>query len=332
MELFFGGKKCLLFFAAGGGGDVATASMLALAARRLGLRSFVASVVWERFVVDPIPGPIKFDEVSRGRPIGNFSMFVDGNSKAFRGGREVVFQAARVSKVLGEPIAVIDLISGVHGVRKGLEEVLNYFGCETVVAVDVGGDIVATGFEEDLWSPLADFTGLAAVAQLKGVVAVHSPGGDGELAQDYVLKRISLITEHGGYLGARGVTREDVESLEKILEFVESEASRATLLAAKGVWGYASIRKGSREVFISPVNLLTFFLDSTIVASLNPVVKDIENCKSIECARKRLNELGIFTELDLEEEVYRLIQRGVEITGDVLLDIKKRFRRSISKG
>lgn len=332
MEPFLGVERCLLFFAVGGGGDVATASMLTLAARRAGLRSFVASVVWERFVIDPVPGPIKFDEISGGRRIGDFSMLVDGNSKAFRGGREVVFQAARASRFLGEPIAIIDLVGGVYGVRRGLEEVLNHFGCETVVAVDVGGDIVATGFEEDLWSPLADFTGLAAVAQLKGVVAVHSPGGDGELPQDYVLKRISLIAEHGGYLGARGITREDVENLEKILEFVESEASLATLLAAKGVWGYASIRKGSREVFISPVNLLTFFLDSTVVASLNPVVKDIENCKSIECARRRLNELGIFTELDLEEEVYRLIQRGVEITGDVLLDIKKRFRRSISKG
>jgi len=320
------GTKCLLFFAAGGGGDAATASMLSLAARRVGLKSFVASVIWERFIVDPVPGPIPFEEIVGGKIIGNFSMLVNGFSKAFRGGREVIFQAAKTSMVLGEPIAVVDLVKGVYGVMKGLEEIMSYFGCETVVTVDVGGDILATGFEDDLWSPLADFIGLAASASLNSVIAVHSPGSDGELSQEYVLKRISLVAENGGYLGARGVTKEDVENLEKILEVVESEASRATLLAAKGVWGFIALRKGSRESFITPVNLLTFFLDAKTVASLNPVIKEINNCEEIECARKKLNSLCIFTELDLEEEVYKLIQKGVEINGNILVDIKKRFK------
>jgi len=315
-----------LFFAGGGGGDVATTSMLALAARRLGIRSFIASAVWERFIIDPIPGPIPIEEILNGKMIGNYSMLVFGNSRALRGGSNVVFQAARASKVLGEPIAIVDLSKGVHGVRKGLEEIINYYGCDMIIAVDVGGDILATGFEDELWSPLADFASLAASAQLNSVIAVHSPGSDGELSQDYILRRISLVAERGGYLSARGVAGDDVKDLERILEVVESEASKATILAARGVWGPITLRKGSRESFITPINLLTFFLDAKVVSSLNPVVNEIACCMDIECVRRKLNSLKIFTELDLEEEIYKLIQEGVEVTGDTLIRIKERFR------
>ena len=330
MEFFLSGKvKCILFFAAGGGGDVASAAMLALAARRLGLRAYVSTVVWERFVVDPFPGPIPFNCIVGGKPLGNYTMIVNGSCKAFRGGREIVFQAANASRALGEEIIIVDLYGAVHSVYKGLEEAMDYLGCDTVVSVDVGGDILATGYEEDLWSPLADFIALAATAKHRGIVAVHSPGADGELSQSYVLERIALVTRHGGYLGARGVTEEDIKNLEHILQFVESEASRATLLAAKGMYGYEEIRKGSRKTLISPLNLITFFLRAETVASLNPVLKEIENCSSIEEAKRKLNSLGIVTELNLEEEIYKLIEKGVEITGDVLLNIRKMLREKM---
>jgi hypothetical protein len=324
--------KCVLFFAVGGGGDVASAAMLALALRRLSIKAYVASVAWERFVVDPIPGPICFEEIVGGRQLGNYSMLIDGGVWAARGGRKVVFQAVNTSKALEEPIPIVDLYGGVLGVVKGLQEVLNYYGCDTVVSVDVGGDILATGFEEELWSPLADFIGLVATAELNGIVAVHSPGADGELSQEYILKRIAMVAEKGGYLWARGVTREDIGILKHLLKYVESEASKITLYAYSGLYGAVELRKGSRKTFISPLNLLTFFLNAKVVADLNPVVSSLRGTKSLEQARVVLNRFGIFTELDLEEEIYKLLQNGVEITGEVLVNIKHRFKKRLSKG
>jgi hypothetical protein len=113
---------------------------------------------------------------------------------------------------------------------------------------------------------------------------------------------------------------------------VESEASKVTLYAYSGLYGAIELRKGSRKTFISPLNLLTFFLNAKIVAELNPVVSALNNAKSLEQARMALNRLGIFTELNLEEEIYKLLQNGVEITGEVLIDIKHRFKKKVSKG
>lgn len=333
MELFIErGVRSVLFFATGGGGDVATAAVLALAARRQGLRSHVSSIVWERFVVDPVPGPIPLEEILGLRRVGDFSGLVDRGSRAFRGGREVVFQASRAAGALGEPVGVVDISRGVYGLRRGLEELLSYYGCEALVVVDVGGDIVATGYEEDLWSPLADMSGLSAAADLGGIVAVHSPGADGELSQEYVLKRISIVAGRGGYLGARGLTRRDLEDLRRLLEHIESEASRVSLLAAEGLYGYIEMRRGSRKTLVTPVNLVTFFLDPTAVIETGSVARELRGSRDIREARERLNRLGIPTELDIEEEVYDLIKRGAEVSGEVLTEIKRRLRERLRRG
>ena len=322
MEPLIGKASCALFAALGGGGDVASAAMLALAARRLGIKSYVASVVWERLPIDPLPGPVRLNEIVNAKRVGGWTLMVTEESRAIRGGMVIAFQAANASRALGEPVWVLDVASGPVGVRRGLEELSAELGCDAIVGVDVGGDVLATGFEEELWSPLADFIGLAALRELKGVLAVHSPGSDGELRPEYVLKRMALVVERGGYLGARGVTPEDVENLERILEHVESEASRATLLAAKGAYGLVEIRRGSRTVFINPLSMITFFLRSEVVAQLNPLIAEIASATSIEEVRRRLNERGVYTELDLEEDVYELTRGEGEASGEALKRLK----------
>ncbi|MEM0083061.1 MAG: DUF1152 domain-containing protein, partial [Candidatus Nezhaarchaeales archaeon] len=295
-------------------------------ARKLGIKSHVASIIWERLPIDPIPGPVRFNEVVGSIRIGEHAMIVTKDSRALRGGRAIAFQAANVSKVLGEPVGVVDVASGCAGVKEGLKELSTYFGCDTILGVDVGGDVLATGFERELWSPLADFIGLAALKDLRdvqGVLAVHSPGSDGELSPEYILRRIALVAERGGYLGARGVTLEDIESLEKILEHVESEASRATLMAAKGAYGKVEIRSGSRTVYVTPLSLITFFLKPRIVAELNPLISELSSTRSIEEARRRLNKRGVYTELDLEEDAYKLMIEGREVSGEALKKLKE---------
>ncbi|MDH5806640.1 MAG: DUF1152 domain-containing protein [Candidatus Methanomethylicaceae archaeon] len=315
----------ILFIALGGGGDVISAAMLALAFRRIGIKTNIASIVWERFSIDPIPGPIRFNEIKNAEKIGEYSMIVFENTKAIRGGKEILFQAVNVSKAIKEEIGIVDINSGVEGLEKGIKELAKFLKCNKIIGVDVGGDILSTGFEKNLWSPLADFLGLAALSKQNGIIAVHSLGSDGELNLNYLLKRIAFITKKGGFLGIRGMNKYDIEILERILNYAESEASRVSLMAWKGFYGYLKLRNNSRKTFVTPLNTLTFFLKSKIVAKYNPVIKELMNTKSLEEARKVLNEKNIFTELDLEEGLFKMINDGKRITSELIKEIRNSF-------
>lgn len=172
---------------------------------------------------------------------------------------------------------------------------------------------------------MADFIGLAAISELDGIIYVHSLGSDGELSPNYLLKRISLIAKRGGFLGARGMTKEDAEVLEKILTYVESEASRVALLAFKGYYGYLSLRNNSRKTFITPLNTMTFFLKAKVISELNPLVPELLSVTNIEEAKLKLNRRGIFTELNLEENLFEVLNRGGKITDKIIKKIKRSF-------
>ncbi len=290
----------LLVFGIGGGGDVVSAAMLAKAFERCGVRVYVGSIVWERFTVDPVPGPVELENLFNARRLGGHSCIIDESTYAVRGGRRFVPQAARVAKVLGTSVYVADIWGGVEGYKRGLREISDFLGVEACLAVDVGGDSIAIGDEEDLWSPLADSMGIAAFNSLENsVLAVHGPGSDGELSTNYVLMRISEICSMGGCLGARGMTRRDAEVLEMLLGEAYSEAGRIPLMAFRGEYGVKPIRDGTRKVEISVIQTLTFFLDVGTVYRASRMAQLVDNSVSLEEARRNLNRAGIYTEYDL---------------------------------
>ncbi|MEM1927962.1 MAG: DUF1152 domain-containing protein [Acidilobaceae archaeon] len=320
-----------LVVAIGGGGDVVSAAMLARAMRRCCVRAVVASIAWERFHVDPVPGPVRLDEIRDYLERGRGYVLVSGSSYAERGGSRVVFAAARVARALEEPVYVLDIWSGAVGLAEALLEVSEKVGASRVVGVDVGGDSLALGFEETLWSPLADLVGLAALARVGGVLAVHSPGSDGELSQSYVLSRVDELSRRGALLGGRFMEPDDAELLEKLVEVVETEASRIPLLAFRGLRGELSARRGSRVVEVSLFSTATFLLDARKVAESNPLVAELSETRSLDEARRVLNEHGIYTELDLEEDLARLNMSPRELTGEILLEVRRRGRERLAR-
>jgi hypothetical protein len=214
------------------------------------------------------------------------------------------------------------MYSGVEGYVKGLSSIISDVRVDLVIGVDVGGDVLASGFEDDLWSPLADWIGLAALSRLNGIVAVHSPGSDGELSTNYLIKRIDEVAAKGGLLGVSSMCMHDALILEKILEYVDSEASRIPLLAYRGVRGKIPLRRGSRVVEISLFNTMTFYMNSNTVLDLVEPAKKLLYTKTLDEARFILNELGIYTELDLEEDLAKLKINPSELTSDVLLNVR----------
>lgn len=303
----------ILVFGAGGGGDAAGAVHLYLKLKKLGANPVIGSIVWERFVVDPMPGPITIEELVNAEPLGWSVAIVTGETYALRYGREVKPQIARVAGVLGVKALAIDVGKGAEGVAEALRLAADQLGIEAVIAVDVGGDALAKGCEDSLWSPLADSVSLAGLlaSGVPGFLAVHSPGADGELPRETVLKYIAEIAAMGGLIGIYGLTLEESEVLGKVVEVVVSEASKIPYQAFRGEYGVKAIRQGTRKVFIDPSMAVTYLLDAKIAASTTPLPGLVERTRSIAQARGALNRACIYTELDLELDVSRLAERGM---------------------
>jgi len=320
--IVFSGKKFLVL-AIGGGGDVVTAAVLARSMRRCGYETLVGSIAWERYVIDPEPGPIPLSSIVGCQHIGEYACRVNASSYATRGSRKVVFQAVNVAKVLREEVVVIDLYGGVEGYRRGVEEVIEHYGLDGIVGVDVGGDVLAYGFEEHLWSPLADSMGLAVLNKFDNAyLVVHSLGSDGELPLNYLYERLSIVIRNGGLIGITGLSRQDRELLEGLLEHAESEASRISLLALNGFIGELIVRLGSRKAYVTPHSLVSYVLDPRIVYKESLVARVVDNSRSLDEARRKLNSIGIYTEYDLEEDLKKLGISPNEVTGELLLSVR----------
>jgi len=325
--------RCVAVLATGGGGDAGSATIIADALRRQGARVVVAALPWERYVVDPLPGPVPLSAFRGVEPLGSgLAARATGGCWALRGGRRLEPAACRAAGVARWlPFYLLEGWAGPSGVSRGLEEAAGLHGCEAVVVFDVGGDVLACGCEENLWSPLADAVGLAAALEsgLDPVVAVHSPGADGELGEEEVLSAAAWAAARGGYRWVRGLSFLDRGLLEEVLGRVYTEAGRPQLEALRGRWGSMGIRGGTRLVRVGLVQALTLFLDARVAAE-RAVGGRLVGASSLAEARERLNSLGVYTELDLEEDVALYLARAGRLPRGVeLLSLRASGRRRL---
>ncbi|MEM4699896.1 MAG: DUF1152 domain-containing protein, partial [Candidatus Nezhaarchaeales archaeon] len=208
---------------------------------------------------------------------------------------------------------------------------------DAVIGVDVGGDVLATGSEGGLWSPLADQVMLACLARLeragvRSMLAVHGLGVDGELPVDYLVLRLGEVASRGAYLGALGMGPEGASRLQEAVDRVVTEASALALAAFRGEGGTRALRRGTRRARLSIVSSLTFFIDPAGLAELSPMAKAVSSAASLEEANDRLHELGIYTELDLERDLYELLKEGGRVTKRDVLMLKREGVRRLREG
>lgn len=321
----------VLFLAMGGGGDVAMAATLALAYERCGGKAIIGSILWERYVVDPLPGPISVNELFNVVEKGYGYAILDKHTFALRGGRAVAPQAVNVSAILNKEVAAFDVYSGSTGLAKALDVFRARYGVNEIIGVDVGGDAIAEGFEENLWSPLADAIVAAALSRLDNTyIAIASPSADGELQLDYVEQRLRRIARLGGYIGGYILSNKDLEVLRQILKKVTSEASTIPLKVVSTDLDIIVIRKESRSVKLSMMELAVFILDS-VIAVRDSIARYVYETGSFDEAKEILNKLTVATEYDLEEEVFKeLLEKGSYVEID-LIEIRNRIKRSLLK-
>ncbi|MCE4616255.1 MAG: DUF1152 domain-containing protein [Aeropyrum sp.] len=298
--------KKVLVFGAGGGGDALGTIHLYLKLKRIGAEPIAASVVWERLVVDPTPGPTPTRAIIGAQHLGDTIALVRGYEYAERGGRRYIPQVVRLAKVLGEESIALGLDLGSEGLVVALNTAKELLGVEAVIAVDSGGDAVAYGCEEELWSPLADAISLAGLLD-SGVetklLAIHGYGVDGELSRDYVVKRLSELAHEGGIIEIASITRGDLQFLSRVERVFVSEASKAPIWAFNGRYGEIWIRGGTRKIFLDILQSTTTIIDPTVLSRSSGLPNLARGSRSVYEASMVLNRRCIYTELDLEMDL-----------------------------
>ncbi len=286
----------------GGGGDVVGALGVTDLLDGLGTEWVLGGVAWERSPIDPRPGPRSLEEIRGGRPCGSAAVLTEGSTTTLDG---VEFSESRMAAHLGQPVLLLDITGGPQALAGGLAEAAAELGCDAIVLLDVGGDVLAHGDEPGLASPLCDAIVLAAglflAKQSEVVGAVYGPGCDGELTPDEVLERITALQSADALLGAWGLTPQACELVSSAAEVVPTEASLNAVRCARGERGPFPIRGGRRTVELTPLGALTFFFDPVAAAkSAVPLATAVSPAASLEEAHGALVGMGVETELDLE--------------------------------
>lgn len=289
----------------GGGGDVVGALTVVELARLLGTPAVAGGLTWERRPIDPLPGPRRIDELHDARPI-NAATALAGPDTTGPGGFH--FAESHVSRLLGEPVLLLDPGAGPAAIAAGLAGAAADLRCDRVVLLDVGGDVLAHGDEEGLSSPLADAVCLAAApalhaAGLQPLLAVFGAGCDGELTPTEVLDRVAEVARAGGHLGTWGPGRDEVRRLQGVAAQVPTEASAMAIACARGKTGTTSIRGGRRTVQLTPAGGLVFFFDPLVALhSAARCAALVEHVTSLAQGNEILLAQGMRTELQYETE------------------------------
>lgn len=303
-ELLAGAER-VLALGIGGGGDVAGALVVAELARPLGTPAALGGLTWERRPIDPLPGPRRIDELDGAEVIHPAAALAGPDTTGPGGFR---FAESHMAGFLGEPTVLIDINGGPGAAAAGIAAAAERLGCDLVVLLDVGGDVLAHGDEAGLASPLADAVVLAAAPAIAAagprvVGAVFGAGCDGELTPDEVGARLAEVAAAGGSIGSAVPVGEQLDRLEAAIAVVPTEASAMAVRAARGETGVTTIRGGRRSVQLTPAGgAAHFFEPDRAIASAARLARAVLGTGSLRDANATLTTLGVRTELVYEAE------------------------------
>ncbi|MBY8856061.1 DUF1152 domain-containing protein [Nocardia sp. CA2R105] len=229
--------RSAIAIAAGGGGDAVSAAMLASARPELGIAA-IMSYSWDRFMIDPSPGP---------RVRGDFDGLIDRGgvaeippTAALRIGQSTL---PRLAGAIDRPLLLIEADEGAVGLSALIARAATAFDADGIVVIDVGGDILAEGHEVGLRSPLADSLALAAAVRtgIDTRVVVAGIGMDGELSAAEAAERLDKL--HANQLP--DLTPRDAAPFESIWAWHPSEANALLAAAAAGWRGVVECQRNA---------------------------------------------------------------------------------------
>jgi hypothetical protein len=289
----------------GGGGDVVGALATAHLCRRHGVRPVLGGVTWERLPIDPRPGPRSADEIVDARTVAPGVLLAGPGTRTVDG---AMFAESHMARMLGEDTVLVDIGRGPAAIADGLTAAAESLGIDLFAFVDVGGDVLGSGTEPGLASPLCDAIMLAAAALLQRrgarvLAAVFGPCCDGELVPEELLAQLAWLSAAGGLVGLDAISPEMADELERAVREVPTEASAQAVRCARGELGVATIRRGRRTVPLSPLGATTVYFDAErAVGSVARLARMVLEAPDLDHAQELLHADGVRTELDYERE------------------------------
>jgi len=299
-----------LVLGVGGGGDIVGTIPTARFLEQFGIACVLGGLSWERFVYDPQPGTRTLAEVTQVRPLTPTVWLANAQTTTTTGVR---FAESGIAELYNTETLLIDLSQGVPGVVTGLRTAMQQLNADLLVGIDVGGDSLGAGDEPGLRSPLADAMMLAALYHLSDefpcLWGTFGYGSDAELTPREIDRALSAVAQHGGLLGAWGMTPAVAAELQRVIAHVRTEASAIAVDCAQGACGTKTIRDGTRTVELSPVCIVTFYLSPRVLYEhVAALARTVTTAPSLEAANTILCNLGVRTEYEFEKEMLR---RGV---------------------
>jgi hypothetical protein len=288
----------------GGGGDVVGALATARLCQSFGAEFVLGGVAWERWPIDPYPGPRSLAEILGGRPLSGVTALAGERTTTPEGAR---FAESGMAGFLCSETVLVDIGGGPSATAAGLRDTARLLSCDLIALIDVGGDVLAHGHEPGLASPLCDAVMLAAglelATEMPVVCGVYGAGCDGELSPAEVLERIAALSRAGATLGSWGLTPAICDQIEAACRLIPTEASAMGVRCARGETGRVEIRNGRSSVELTPAGALTVYFDPTAAAAAGevPLATAVREAASLSDARDALGARGIRTELDIEE-------------------------------
>ncbi|MCO6431103.1 MAG: DUF1152 domain-containing protein [Deltaproteobacteria bacterium] len=217
----------VLLIGIGGGGDILATLPLAHFLKRSGVRVSLAGLSWKRREHDFLHRPRRIAEFSGITHFNDRIGLVHPGTKV----GDTVHVEAYVSGIdPGRDVLTIDISGGIRETQECLEEYVEKRDISRIVLIDVGGDVLCSGDEPTLRSPICDQTVLAACADnSKVVLAVFGLGADGELTFTDFLNRFRSLRSSSAFIGAVHLNQLGCDDILSDIINGSSECSKAAL-------------------------------------------------------------------------------------------------------
>ena len=310
-------SKTAMVMGMGGGGDVILTVPIANYLKLLGVETIfiggVSSQWWnpsggstiENFVIGPKVYDVSLltDAELWAPQVAQVSgkSKVDGNRPA----------EAAVSEVVAWETFIGGLAGGVAGLRDGLNQVIAERGVDLFVGADIGAHTFHDGKEASPpFTSLVSFMTLSALIQLDCPTVYGFAGYtcDAEMEIEELDERVGRIMRAGGFLGAYGLSQQDVEDFMRASQAFPDPILPLVAHAAQGDLGLKKIPvmvPWGRRAYITPLSAIFLFLDPQImVEEVTWGAKALRQTKSMAEAEKIYQEeIGLYPETRVKRVV-----------------------------
>ncbi len=306
--------KSAMVMGIGGGGDIIQGIPIANLMRKLGVEDILLGGVscqwwtpdgnpladeWGSAVMGPTLYPVS--DLEEAELVAPHLAFV--NERSNYGGRRPC-EARLAELVPADEVFVAGLTGGVIGLARSLNHVIAERSIDLFVGVDIGSDSFHDGKEASpAKTSLVDFISLGAITRLEcpTVYGVSGYGCDGEMQLEELDDRVSRVMRAGGYLGAHGLTQQDVLDMEKASEAYPDPIEPMSFRAARGEFGYKNVWTNGpygTVIKVTPLASVMMFFDPDILGeSCATGIADLLQTESLDEAEEIFKEkLGQFPE------------------------------------